>query len=47
MGGDELVMRQWMKLPNIALDAIPIEIVNTSEGLECVANYLDARRVPI
>ena len=47
MGGDELVMRQWMKSPNTALDAIPIEIINTSEGLECVANYLDARRVPI
>ena len=47
MGGDELVMRQWMKSPNTALDAIPIEIINTSEGLESVANYLDARRVPI
>ena len=47
MGGDELVMRQWMKSPNTALDAIPIEIIKTWEGLESVVNYLDTRRAPI
>lgn len=47
MGGDELVMHQWMKSPDTALDAIPIEIISTWEGLESVINYLDARRTPI
>lgn len=46
-GGDEGVARTWIKAPNTALAARPIERMLTVQGLVDVTNYLDGRRAPI
>ena len=44
VGGNETVARSWLKNPNLALDARPIEKISTIAGLTDVIAYLDARR---
>lgn len=46
-GGDENVARAWLRAPNTALGAAPIERVATVQGLVDVVAYLDARRAPL
>ena len=46
-GGDEAVARSWLKAPNAALAARPIERMLTVQGLVDVSAYLDGRRAPI
>lgn len=46
-GGDEAVARTWIKTPNTALAARPIERMLTVQGLVDVTTYLDGRRAPI
>ncbi|NNU80885.1 DUF2384 domain-containing protein [Halovulum dunhuangense] len=46
-GGDETVARIWLKAPNTALAARPIERMVTVQGLVDVTTYLDGRRAPI
>jgi transcriptional regulator with XRE-family HTH domain len=46
-GGDEAVARTWIKAPNTALAARPIERMVTVQGLVDVTTYLDGRRAPI
>ncbi len=43
-GGDEKVAASWLANPNTALDARPIEKLQTVSGLVDVIAYLDARR---
>jgi uncharacterized protein (DUF2384 family) len=43
-GGDEKVAARWLTSPNLALDARPIEKLQTVSGLVDVIAYLDARR---
>jgi len=43
-GGDEKVAASWLVNPNTALDARPIEKLQTVSGLIDVIAYLDARR---
>ena len=47
MGGDERAMRMWMRGPNTALNAIPLERMQSVEGLVDVLAYLDSRRVMV
>ncbi len=44
VGGDEEVVISWLVSPNTALDARPIEKLQTVAGLVGVIAYLDARR---
>ncbi|TCT05512.1 uncharacterized protein DUF2384 [Aquabacter spiritensis] len=44
VGGDESVAADWLVNANIALDARPIEKLQTVSGLVDVVTYLDARR---
>jgi uncharacterized protein (DUF2384 family) len=43
-GGDEKLAASWLANPNTALDARPIEKLQTISGLVDVVAYLDARR---
>jgi hypothetical protein len=43
-GGDERVARAWLRNPNSALEAVPIERILTVTGLLDVLAYLDSRR---
>lgn len=43
-GGDAAVVRAWMRNPNTALGAAPVEKIQTIAGLMDVIAYLDARR---
>ena len=44
VGGDETVARAWIRNPNVALDARPLEKIITIAGLIDVISYLDSRR---
>jgi transcriptional regulator with XRE-family HTH domain len=46
-GGDEAVARAWLRAPNTALAARPVERMVTVQGLVDVTAYLDARRAPV
>jgi hypothetical protein len=43
-GGDETVARAWLTNGNTALDAAPLELIQSVSGLTNVIHYLDARR---
>jgi len=43
-GGDEAVAASWLRNPNAALDARPVDRIQTVAGLVDVIAYLDARR---
>lgn len=43
-GGDETVAKAWIKNPNAALEARPLEKIMTIAGLVDVIAYLDSRR---
>ena len=44
VGGDETVAKAWIKNPNLALEARPLEKISTIAGLIDVIAYLDSRR---
>jgi transcriptional regulator with XRE-family HTH domain len=44
VGGDEAVARAWLRAPNTALGAPPIEAIRTVTGLVDAIQYLDGRR---
>ena len=44
VGGDDAVARAWLTNQNTALDAAPIDLIQTVSGLTNVIHYLDARR---
>lgn len=46
-GGDEAVARAWLRAPNEALGAVPVERITTVTGLFDVLAYLDARRAVV
>lgn len=43
-GGDEAVAKAWLRSPNTALAAVPLERISSISGLVDVLAYLDARR---
>ena len=43
-GGEDAVVRAWMRNPNAALGGAPMERIVTVSGLVDVVAYLDARR---
>lgn len=43
-GGDEAVARQWLRSPNTALAAVPLDKISSISGITDVLAYLDARR---
>ena len=47
VGGDNAVAAAWIANPNTALDARPVEKLQTVSGLVDVIAYLDARRALI
>jgi uncharacterized protein (DUF2384 family) len=46
-GGDEAAARAWLRAPNTALAARPMDLIASVQGLVDVASYLDARRAPL
>jgi hypothetical protein len=44
VGGDVAVARAWLRHPNLALGAAPIEAIASVSGLVNVVAYLDHRR---
>ena len=44
VGGDDAVAKSWLANDNTALNAPPIELIQTVSGLANVIQYLDARR---
>src|SRR5262249_3485556 len=47
VGGDEAAARKWMKNRNLALDGVPIELIQKVYGLTHVVQYLDSKRAVI
>jgi uncharacterized protein (DUF2384 family) len=47
VGGDDQVAAAWLANPNAALDARPIDKIQTVAGLIDVIAYLDARRARV
>lgn len=43
-GGDDKASAAWMRAENLALGAVPIELVQTVRGMVDVVDYLDSRR---
>jgi hypothetical protein len=46
-GGDDAVSAAWLRNPNLALRAKPLELMRTITGLTDVLRYLDSRRAVI
>ncbi len=46
-GGDEKVMKHWMRAVNAALGSVPAELVQRVTGLVDVVAYLDSRRAVV
>ncbi len=46
-GGDTSVARTWLSNHNTALDARPIDTIQSITGMTDVVNYLDARRADV
>jgi hypothetical protein len=47
VGGDDAVSAAWLTNNNIALDGIPIDLIQTISGLTNVIQYLDSRRAVV
>ena len=47
VGGDDAVASAWLKNRNTALDATPVDLIQTVHGLTHVIQYLDTRRAVI
>ncbi len=47
VGGDEAAARKWMKSNNLALNGVPIDLIQKVYGLAHVVQYLDSRRAVI
>jgi hypothetical protein len=47
VGGDDKVAGDWIRNKNTALNAIPLELIQTVAGLVNAIEYLDSRRAPI
>jgi Protein of unknown function (DUF2384) len=44
VGGDDSVSQKWLNAPNTGLDGVPVERIQSVQGLIDVIQYLDARR---
>jgi Protein of unknown function (DUF2384) len=44
VGGDDAVAAAWLKNRNLALEAEPLNMIQTASGLMNAIAYLDARR---
>lgn len=47
VGGNEDIARQWLRTKNTVLKAIPLELIQSGDGLDHVIVYLDSRRAQI
>jgi uncharacterized protein (DUF2384 family) len=47
VGGDDAVARQWLANENTALNATPLDLIQSISGLANVIQYLDARRAVV
>lgn len=47
IGGDDTVAASWLNNQNTALNAKPIDLIQTVSGLANVIQYLDARRAVV
>lgn len=47
IGGDDAVAASWLNNQNTALNAKPIDLIQTVSGLANVIQYLDARRAVV
>jgi plasmid maintenance system antidote protein VapI len=44
VGGEDRIANAWLRNRNVALDAVPVELIKSIAGLTNVIAYLDARR---
>jgi hypothetical protein len=47
VGGDEPSLQSWMVTKNLALKAVPRDLVQTAAGLVAVVDYVDAARARV
>lgn len=47
VGGDDKVAAEWLKNNNTALNATPLQMIQTVTGLVNAIEYLDSRRAPV
>ena len=47
VGGDDAVARAWLANENTALNATPLDLIQSISGLANVIQYLDARRAVV
>ena len=47
VGGDDTVAADWIRNGNTALNATPLDLIQTVAGLANVIDYLDARRAVV
>jgi hypothetical protein len=47
MGGDDAVSAKWLRNANSALGGVPIDMIQTAQGLIRVIDYLDSRRAVV
>ena len=47
VGGDEKATKSWVKSNNTALNGVPIQLMQTVEGLTRVVQYIDSRRARV
>lgn len=45
--GDDMTMRSWLRLHNTALNAPPIDLIRTAQGMIETIQYVDSRRAPL
>jgi uncharacterized protein (DUF2384 family) len=46
VGGDAAQRHAWLRTPNRALNARPVDLLAQAEGLAAVTRYLDGMRAP-
>lgn len=46
-GGDDAVSSQWLRNQNVVLNARPLDLIQSIQGLVSVIQYLDSRRAVI
>ena len=46
-GGDDAASRSWLVTPNTALEARPLDLIQTIPGLFATLAYVDSRRAPL
>ena len=47
LGSDDMAARAWLAIPNLDLEACPIDLIDSFKGLMTVCDYVDAHRARV